>query len=349
VKTTVDPTSEAWSRLGLFMSRDVLERRYKALHGGNLTADKAAEIISHLQQGQQYFRSAESAGVLAGPLEQYYGVLALARAIILYRVPRIREANLKRGHGLKAQLPEKSGTLENITLKIEDGSFNELLEATGNIELTVLDEHNLNTSMIPKRWSFVRSLQRPPIETTFSLIDLLSRIPEVRQHFEEAFERPAHCYRGRAALILRSLTLTVRRDRFVPPAPDVLRDALGLSPDWTARATELEGVHFERQIRDGESIADHLPNVVLDVEENHAIVEPFPGGWSLSELGTYVATSHALSMLVRYYPTRWAQLLSHQRGDSILPVLERMRNQIQSQFVRLALWELEREGPKKPT
>jgi hypothetical protein len=49
-----------------------------------------------------------------------------------------------------------------------------------------------------------------------------------------------------------------------------------------------------------------------------------------------------MSMLVRYYPTRWARLLSHERGDSILPVLERMRRLIQNEFVRLVLWELER-------
>ena len=43
---------------------------------------------------------------------------------------------------------------------------------------------------------------------------------------------------------------------------------------------------MERQLGDGESIADHVPKVVLDVEENQAIVEPFPDGWSLSKLGT---------------------------------------------------------------
>lgn len=57
-------------------------------------------------------------------------------------------------------------------------------------------------------------------------------------------------------------------------------------PDWSTRATELQGVQLERQLGDGESIADHVPKVVLDVEENQAIVEPFPDGWSLSKLGT---------------------------------------------------------------
>jgi hypothetical protein len=121
---------------------------------------------------------------------------------------------------------------------------------------------------------------------TFSFIDLLSRIPEVRQRFEEAFERSALCYRGRALVTLRSLTVTVWSDRFVPPAADALRDALVLPPDWSTRATELQEVQLERQFGDVESIADHVPKVVLDVEENQAIVEPFPDGWSLRKLGT---------------------------------------------------------------
>lgn len=49
-----------------------------------------------------------------------------------------------------------------------------------------------------------------------------------------------------------------------------------------------------------------------------------------------------MSMLVRYYPTRWTRLLSHEKGDSLLPVLERMRRLLQGHFVRMVLWELDR-------
>ena len=86
-----------------------------------------------------------------------------------------------------------------------------------------------------------------------------------------------------------------------------------------------------------------LPSVVLSLEDTHAILEPFRDGWLLSELCAYAAVSHVMSMLVRYYPTRWARLLSHERGDSLLPVLERMRRLLQNEFVRLVLWELERD------
>ena len=73
-----ESAEETWSRLGLYLSRDVVERRYEGRHKRQLSAGKAREIIAHFEQGQQYFISAEGAGVLAGPLEQYYGVLAFA-------------------------------------------------------------------------------------------------------------------------------------------------------------------------------------------------------------------------------------------------------------------------------
>ena len=336
---------EASSRLALFLSRDVVERRYKALHGGELNAAKAAEIISHLQQGQQYFRSAEAAGVLAGPLEQYYGVLAFARAIVLYRVPGAREANLKKGHGLKARMPEGDGLLHRIELSIEDGTFHELLDATRNAEMAGADEHGPNIGFIPNRWSAVRSLRRPAAETKFLFEDLISRMPSARQQFEEAFEKGAHCYAGRVGLMMGLLTLTVWRGRCQLPSVEQLHTALGLGSGWHGRMTPNDSVQFECRLLDGENALSALPNVVIDDQSNHAIIEEFPGGWALSETCAFFAASHTLSMLVRYHPTIWARLLSHGRGDSILPVLDKIRRSIQDDFIRLVLWELEREAP----
>lgn len=50
----------------------------------------------------------------------------------------------------------------------------------------------------------------------------------------------------------------------------------------------------------------------------------------------------ALSMLVRYFPTRWMLLRSGAKGDRMLPVLERLKELIQEEFVILGLSELER-------
>jgi hypothetical protein len=329
---------ELWSRLELFLSRDVMERRYAYHHGERLEPDKAAEIISHLEQGRQYFRSAEQAGVLAGPLEQYYGVLAFSRAIALYRDAKAREGNLDKHHGLTARVPE-DGHLEEITIRVMEGTFDQLLSASANRELAAIDLPHPATES--GRHEFVRALQRPPVKTTFLLSDLLSRIPGVREHWERAIERPAHCYQGRVHMLMNTLTVSIWRGRFNLPEPDVLRAALGLSDTWIPRAPSTQGIEFDRRIAHGDVLSVLLPNVVEGGDLRQTIIEPFPDGWHLNELCALAAGSHVMSMLVRYYPTRWARLLAHEPGDSLLPVLQRLRGLIQTDFVKLLLWEFE--------
>jgi hypothetical protein len=56
-----------------------------------------------------------------------------------------------------------------------------------------------------------------------------------------------------------------------------------------------------------------------------------------------MAASYTLSMLVRYHASQWANLLSRDRGDRVLPVVNALRRLLQVEFVRLVLWELERD------
>jgi len=100
---------------------------------------------------------------------------------------------------------------------------------------------------------------------------------------------------------------------------------------------------LERQLGDGESIADHIPNVVPDVEENQAIVEPFPGGWSLSELGTQRRPSARHVGPLQPDPLGTIAKV----GEGRQHLAGARENQIQSQFVRLVLWELERTDSTK--
>ena len=336
-----EPVEEIWSRLALYESRDVLERRYKARHGGELSAGKADEIIAHLQQARQYFQSAGSAGILAGPLEQYYGVLAFARAIILYREPRQREATLKRSHGLEAVLPGDGGP-EDIQIKVTQGTFQELVEATGNSEILAIDQPSPGRATGVQR--FVQKLPHPVPGAQLTLTDLISRIPGVKGHYEQAFGTLAHCHYGRVHIFQGSFSTTIWRGELGLPTPEALRTSLGISPGANSTVTPNESVEFRIQIPAGETLSDHFPSVVELESTTHVMVERFPGGWSLNRIALYFAASHAKSMLVRYHPTRWAKLVNHAPGDKLVPVLDRLRNIIQDDFVRLGLRELDRSN-----
>ena len=339
VMFTEESVEEIWSRLGLFQSRDVLERRYKAHHGGELSAGKADEIIAHLQQARQYFLSAESAGVLAGPLEQYYGVLAFARAIVLYRQPRQREATLKRSHGLDAAMPN-GGSPEDIQITVTQGTFHELLEATRNSEMISIDQPHPGRVTTSQR--FIQILPPPGAGAQFSFLDLLSRIPGVKEHYEEAFAAAAHCHYGRAHIFQGSFSTMVWRGEVALPPVEQLRQSLGIGPSAIATVGQNDSVDFRVQLKPGENLADYFPNVVELENSAHVFLERFPGSWSLSRVASYFAASHTMSMLVRYHPTRWAKLINHGPGDKLMPVLDRLRNLIQRDFVRIGLRELER-------
>lgn len=333
-----DQTAEAWSRLGLYLSRDVLERRYRARHGGELSASKAREIIAHFEQAQEYFESAASAGVLAGPLEQYYGALSFARGLILYLQPKAREATLKKGHGLSVVVPP-DGPIEGALLSVESGTFDEFLEATGNVEEVLYETPQVEAETGIAR--FRRHLKRPPVGTEFSLDDLLARIPAVRVHYEEAYQSSARCYRGHAWWFMGTVAVGLFADRVNLPSDEHLLRAFDFeSANHYPRRREF-GLELSRAVRPNTALAQYIPYAVETVSGDRAVIEAYPGGWALGALASYLAAAHALSTLVRYHPTRWARLLSREHGDRVVPVLDRLRIGIQRDFVRLVLRELD--------
>jgi hypothetical protein len=334
-----DLSSDDWSRLGLFLSRDVLERRYQVRHQKKLGADKAKEIIAHLDQARRYFKSAETAGVLAGPLEQYYGVLAFSRAIILYLNPSMRETSLKKAHGLSAALPSDGG-VEEVMFEVQSGTFDELLDSTKNSQEATLDQHS--PGVVTMRSYYEHILPRPPMSTIFSLLDLLARIPGLRAHFESAFAKRAHCHSGVVWQFANTLSVDISKDRFDLPSIEELRTSLGITASASAVLTRSQGVQFTYSVPLGETPLAPLPNVITSRIGERCLVEQFTsGGWWLNELASYFAASHALSMLVRYYPSRWARMVSHEKGDRLLPVLDRMRGLVQTEFIRLGLWQFD--------
>lgn len=337
---------ETWSRLGLYLSRDVMERRYEAFHRRQLNAGKAREIIAHFEQGQQYFTSAANAGVLAGPLEQYYGALAFARGLVLFLTPELREAGLKKSHGLQAELPGDE-CLENIEISVVGGSFSELLEATGNVELLALEEPHPGRA--PTTYRAPRILPRPPDRVKFAFVELLARIPGIRPHFEESFGRPAQCFAGSAWLFGGTVNVRITRDRVQLPETSQLIRLLRLPADAMVLNSEESSVQFEIPLSDGQSVLERTPNVIESLSGGQTIIAPFTQGWCLSELASYMAASYTLSMLVRYYPSRWSGLFSRDRGDRLLPVVNALRRLVQSEFVRLILWELEGHGVEQRT
>ena len=112
--------SEAWQQLSLYESKDLVSGFYEGYHGGDITAEKAKEIKSHLAQGREFFSSASQTCELIRPLLICYGVLSLSRGLILFLDLISREGTISNSHGLGFDWQrdrDRIGTLRNISLK----------------------------------------------------------------------------------------------------------------------------------------------------------------------------------------------------------------------------------------
>jgi len=339
------PTQLVWSRLNLFLSRDVLERRYQKRHGRELGAAKAKEILAHIEQGREYFLSADTAGALVRPLLQYYGVLALSRAVVLVREPSVRETALAPAHGLQSTL-NGANDLEDLRLTITNGTFAELVRATGNVE-----EIPVFWPPIPQRRSLASPLHVPTVGSSFPFADLLARLPALASLFEESLARRAHCH----ATWTFILSLETHTELHILPGAFGLIEIDALHKLFPSlRGLEVHRRESHNFLGPTPHLAVRLPHrtiaelqgllppLLASSSALPYLVEPYAGGWSLSTIASLFAGAFALSTLVRFHPTHWARLINHEKGDRLLPVLDRLQAVIQEEVPRLVLAELER-------
>jgi hypothetical protein len=109
----------------------------------------------------------------------------------------------------------------------------------------------------------------------------------------------------------------------------------------------LPDASFERTLTVGPAQFKDLLPTILEFDSERAVIQPYRGGWNLNTLLTYFAASYVLSMIVRYHPSQWTKLVSSERNDALLPVIEKFRHLMQKDFVRLWLARLEwRPAPR---
>jgi hypothetical protein len=131
--------SSVWQRFSLYESMDLVARYYKVKHGKELKEEKSREIVSCLAQGGEYFALASNSSELIKPVILYYGMVAMSRGLVLFLRSDARETTLNPLHGLvasewKDQLSKGLQELPNLRIEIQNGTFTEPQEATGNAE-----------------------------------------------------------------------------------------------------------------------------------------------------------------------------------------------------------------------
>lgn len=339
-----------WARLSLYESTDIVRELYYQRHGRQLNASKAREIVSAVAQGREYFFAADDAGLLVRPLLQYYGVLSTSRALIMLLSRDLQESSLPQRHGLTAGawgefLTARDFRPEAINATANDGTFFSLLEKTQNA-----DTGWVFTGPYPSRALLPRVR---PVENisgfTFTLQQVLSRIPDLREIYERTFGISASNYRAFALMVSFETHTDI----------DIFEGHSGL-PDQNALRAELaipDGVQMIEQIP--HNFLPSTPHLTYRLEhplglgieqlpdiENEgecaSIVAPFAQGVSLSRIGRLYLLSFFLGTLARYHPTTWLSIMQgRQSGDRLLPIVRESMNVIQRRFPTLLTGELE--------
>jgi hypothetical protein len=256
----------------------------------------------------------------------YYGVVGLSRGLTLYlggtnqRLTASHGISLRSSQSIKRLERPDVGEIEIETLA--GGTFPELVNAIGNRGLLRVGSSGVNR---------VVNYGATPPETRLTLGDMLARLPDVfGQHARwktplcapVATEKIANSSETRVTLFRKISRID---ERF---ATDLLGAANTSQPITDERKVVIETINGGRV---NASIVDFINENALGIGEAYLAAE-YPSGLHLSKCAQLFAISYALSMLVRYHPGFWMDLVQQRVSDEALPTILAAVDVIEQRF-----------------
>jgi hypothetical protein len=319
-----------------------------------LSEQTLSEIGAFIAHGHGYFVAAQSADPLVRPLLQYYGVKSLAEAVIRASESYGGKPTRRSGHGLKVKnwsqvLEGENGDLLDLQVSTAPGTFHSLWNATRNTERALIHNHYDHYCLLQIEGSPTLQIDE---KVTFSSKDILSRVPDLCEVYEESLDEFSACH----PTYVEEFT-GLQRDYVILPSrrglisSDAVRTAFGF--DSQLEIAEHDQHHLIGFVNNLEfsintdvsppSLRAYVPPVKNDAHGISYLVEPLPGAQVLSSLMLLYATSFFLGMLARYYPRSWTDLVYRRFGESYLPLISDALDTVQERFPQLALEELEQK------
>lgn len=312
-------------KLSLLDSHDIVRRLYFEKHDRKLNEQQSREIVSNISQGRAYFDSAKTSDLIVRPLLQYYGVLALARAAILLSSRNIRETALAASHGLGT--PDWKGTLSAGTenwltgkLRVENGTFTQFEQVVGRQGHWEISRGSGGPLRL--RGGVYDALSHG---CEFSVLDVVSRMPQVAPLLEELTAHRAMCWDAHALIQGARCQITVSPNKGGLPSRDEMNEWFAVSGDDRLDETIADYVDTGvTPILEHRFTVDDTPRMLQKLKHLHplgnCLVAPLATGETVNPLALTFAAAFALGMFVRYHPGDWMGVLGHQRGDVLLPL-----------------------------
>jgi hypothetical protein len=315
--------SQVWQSLLHLESRDILTEWFAKIHGRQLNARRAKEIIASARQGREYFRSADSASFTVRPLLAFYGVASLCRSLTLLHRRDAGEEGLKQGHGLEtvawsailaSDMPAALAAIDKLRVRTCGGLFSDLSAVTNARRVLHIYDRAIPVAVDGEEQGLGQEI---------SFADILDRLPDIETI--ASAERPRRWVRLKAFeySLEAGATITAYGSAEHPVCVEYVEagfvgsaeeDRYDRGGDRTVlKADPLTFQRYFPQFLDARVIRTigGLPSAHL-ASKFHADV------W-FSQISVTYMVSYILGMLARYYPTHWSALMSGEKGDAIWP------------------------------
>lgn len=292
----------------------------RRLVGDWIPAENLETSRDTIRQAREYFAAARSSPLLTRPVLAYYGMVSLAKLVLLFDrsapIPMDSIESLERkGHGLKHH---------------EDSSTNGFDLASGTLEITADGKPgalqprgifpNLATRVVgadSARW----------LGTRLPIMRLLRMIPQIEGSLQQSLGPDAD-YLGMGVDIHTHVDGTVSLDVDLDrPGLSSVDDVRNRAPYLTASGALLsEAAPTARTpakavLTFAKPALAYATAVREEFYSSSATLPPHHEGVRFDSILSSYALMYALSIIARYKPHRWAAILDG-RGSSLLPVVE---------------------------
>ena len=345
---------EDWHTLSRFESHDLVKSWYKTTHGIEPNAAKIAHVNAQFRQGREYFKNAVTSDMSVKPLLLYYGVLSLSRGAIMLNDSAKKEESLKQQHGLQVVdwQPTLSKGIKNVLelqIRATDGTFRELTEACSNKHSAHCFNDRTNSQTVVNQ-----ELGTIGFSTDCSLLsldDLLSRLRQTIFDYQTITGRKSQWFPVVVTQHSAETRFALVSNHVLPYFQDLVDgDSVTLIASSPQRANLQVGdmSQFSLVFKHEQNRAHQAKFPLFHYDEGSPImigILDFPNKDKLSEFFKLYLTSFMLGMLVRYFPSKWMDLLRNAPGDFAQPLLFQAIQAIESDFPK----ELSLQVQQHPT
>lgn len=333
-------TNSAWDIIANYEAHDIVRKRYQAKHGRELNPTLGREIAAPFIQARHYYHSAASADRTVKPLLLYYGVVSLSRGLVLFLTRKLRDAALAPRHGLsclnwQSVLKSDRPDLADLNIKVTtSGSFVELLRATGNRSLL-----RANSSAVNHKFD-----QGPvPVGTLLAFGELLAGLPDVIDQFKRW--KVPKC----VPFSVQNINGTTESIITVPRWPGAYVDdqfVIDIIGPGHCDLVSIDDNNVVIRTKSGGTTSGILTDFVGD--HFAGIGDPYlarryASDVRLGKIAQLFAISYILSMLVRYHPAFWMNLVYQRIGDAAVPTTFKAIDCIETLYPRIVVDFLEEQ------